>query len=629
MERISKIQGKRKRGRVQRGAARRSTRPHAHSHSFEVRRKAVQLCLEEGFPVEQVAREMGVGHSTLGKWVRVYRAQGEAGLQSKPTRPNRQRPKVAPAVKTKVVDLKRRHPDVGIQKISQFLRRVLFLPVSRETVRRTLHEHQLLKTPRPKPQRNPPQPRFFERATPNQMWQTDIFTFRLGGKNAYLIGFLDDHSRYVVGLDVFRSQTAEHVLEVFRRAVAEYGVPKEVLSDQGRQYSSWRGTTRFEAELRKERVHHIKSRPHHPMTLGKIERFWKTIWEEFLVRAQFDSFESAGERIRLWVKHYNHRRPHQSLEGLCPADRFFAIAQELRQVIERGLQENVLELALRGQPRSPFYMVGRMGEQSVVIRAEKGQVKMLVDGAEPRPQREVTYDLEGGGAREYGNHSQEGAAAVQCPAARAGGAVDLDRAAAPGGSLSGAGDQPEGALPLGRAGAGGDASGAGGADAPRTGSRAEPETGAAGGAPSGAAEGPHGQAGEAVGQAAGTESPAAGQVDHPGGAGGIRDERSATQPAPARLGPAAGAANHAGAERGGECPGSRPAIRDLPQDVLQVGATGLGRDGEGTGQSGPRAPAAAPRPGEGSPPTPDPGAAGQARRPAADGADPAVVGAAG
>ncbi|HSB72645.1 MAG TPA: transposase family protein [Candidatus Methylomirabilis sp.] len=94
--------------------------------------------------------------------------------------------------------------------------------------------------------------------------QTDIFTFRLGGKNAYLIGLLDDHSRYVVGLDVFRSQTAEHVLEVYRRAVAEYGVPKEMLTDQGRQFSSWRGTTRFEAELKKDRVHHLKSRPPPP-----------------------------------------------------------------------------------------------------------------------------------------------------------------------------------------------------------------------------------------------------------------------------------------------------------------------------------------------------------------------------
>ena len=299
MEGINEVQGKRRRTRPPRGAARRTIRPHAHAHPFEVRRKAVQLCLEESFPVQQVAHEMGVGQSTLSKWVRLYRAQGEVGLQSKPRRPNRPRPKVAPAVKAQVVELKRHHPDLGIKKISQFLRRMLFLPVSQETVRRTLHEQQLLKQPRRKPQRNPPRPRFFERSSPNQMWQTDIFTFRLGGKNAYLIGFLDDYSRYIVGLDVFRSQTAEHVLEVYRRAVAEYGVPKEMLSDQGRQYSSWRGTTRFEAELRKDRVHHIKSRPHHPMTLGKIERFWKTIWEEFLVRAQFDSFESACERIRL------------------------------------------------------------------------------------------------------------------------------------------------------------------------------------------------------------------------------------------------------------------------------------------------------------------------------------------
>src|SRR6516165_2105236 len=621
MEETKKVQGKRRRTRPPRGAARRTGRPHAHSHSFEVRRKAVQLCLEEGFPTERVAREMGVGLSTLSHWVRVYRAQGEGGLQPQPGRRNRPQPKVAPAVKAKVVELKRRHPHLGIQKISQFLRRMWFLPVSRETVRRTLHEHQLLKKPRPKP-------RFFERSTPNQMWQTDIFTFRLGGKNAYLIGFLDDHSRYVVGLGVFRSQTAEHVLEVYRRAVAEYGVPKEILSDQGRQYCSWRGTTRFEAELRKDRVHHLKSRPHHPMTLGKIERFWKTIWEEFLERAQFDSFESAGERIRLWVKHYNHRRPHQSLDGLCPADRFFAIAQELRQVIERGLQENLLELALRGQPRSPFYMVGRMGEQSVVIRAEKGQVKMLVDGEEPRPPQEVTYDLEGG-SHEQRNQSQEGTAPLQCPAARAGGTVGLDRAASPPGSLSGTRDQSDRAVGLGEAGTGGDAQGAGVAGAFVIGTGAQPQSGVVVGAPINAAEGTPGQVGEAAGQAARTEITTADQVNPAPAAGGCHDERSEIDRPPASLGPAAGAVNHAGAERGVECPGGSPAVGRLPQDLLQVGATGLSGDGGGLGRSGTGPSAAANRPGEGSSPASDPGATGDAGSPGADGADPAAVTAAG
>ena len=155
MEGIREVKGKRKGTRPPRGAARRPKRLPGHSHPFEARRKAVQFCLEEGFPVPQVAREMGVGRSTLTKWMRLYRDQGEAGLQSKPILRNPPRPKVAPAVKAQVVELKRHNPELGVKKISQFLRRVLFLPVSRETVRRTLHEQQLLKKPRRKPQRNP------------------------------------------------------------------------------------------------------------------------------------------------------------------------------------------------------------------------------------------------------------------------------------------------------------------------------------------------------------------------------------------------------------------------------------------------------------------------------------------
>ena len=77
-------------------------------------------------------------------------------------------------------------------------------------------------------------------------------------------------------------------------------------------------------------MHHIKSQPHHPMTLGKIERFWKTIFLEFLARAQFESFEDAQERIRQWVKYYNHKRPHQGIGGLCSADRYLEIQTELR-----------------------------------------------------------------------------------------------------------------------------------------------------------------------------------------------------------------------------------------------------------------------------------------------------------
>jgi hypothetical protein len=129
------------------------------------------------------------------------------------------------------------------------------------------------------------------------------------------------------------------------------------------------------------------------MTLGKIERFWKTIYEEFLVRAQFVSFEEARERIRNWVQYYNHKRPHQGIGGLCPADRFFEIQAELKKTIEQGIADNALEMALRGKPREPFYMVGRMEGQSVVLRAEKGKLRLMVDDEEGGEKQEMVYDV--------------------------------------------------------------------------------------------------------------------------------------------------------------------------------------------------------------------------------------------
>ena len=361
-------------------------------YPFELRMKAVKLHLNEGISAKDIAEELGICRETVHVWSKRYRKDGEDGLRTKKGGPTGS--KTPSAVKKKIAQIKKEDPTRGKKKISQILRRIFFLKASPETVQKTLKEEGLVEKPkkRKKPKKNPARPRFFERARPNQMWQSDIFTFRLGGRNAYLIGFLDDYSRYIAGMELYRSQTAEHVLEVYRRAIGEYNVPRELLTDNGRQYTNWRGKTRFEKELKKDNLRHIRSSPHHPMTLGKLERFWKTIFGEFLSRAQFDSFENAQDRVKLWTKHYNHRRPHQGIGGLCPADRFFEIQNELKKLIEEGIEENVLELALRGRPKEPFYMVGRMGGQSVVIQAEKGKVKMTVDGEDET--REMEYALE-------------------------------------------------------------------------------------------------------------------------------------------------------------------------------------------------------------------------------------------
>ena len=394
--------------------------------SFEERLRAVKLHLEEGFTQEMVAKEMGISSAAVYKWVARYRLQGEEGLKSQYG--GNRGPRLAEPVRDKILELKKEEPTRGIKKISQLLRRVFFLQASPETVRKTLKEQGLIKSP-PKPRRNLVRPRFFERATPNQMWQTDIFTFRLGGRYAYVIGFMDDYSRFMVGADLFRSHTAENVLEVFRVAVGEYQPPKEMLTDNGREYVNWRGTTRFQAELKKNGIHHFKSRPHHPMTLGKIERFWETIWQEFLSRAQFESFESARERIRLWIKYYNHKRPHQGIEGLCPADRFFEIASELRKTIEAGIKENLLEMALRGEPKAPFYMVGRMEGQSVILRAEKGKLKLSIDNGNEN--KELVYDLK----QPQDQKTTDSLAKLLSPGQSPGGSGGVDRTVQGGRSL--------------------------------------------------------------------------------------------------------------------------------------------------------------------------------------------------
>jgi transposase InsO family protein len=543
--------------------------------TFDERLRAVKLHLEEGFTVELVAREMGVSYAAVSKWLQKYRRHGEEGLKDHDPGPGQR--KIPEPVRARIVELKKEEPSRGIKRISQLLKRVFFLQASSETVRQTLHQEDLIQSP-PKPRRNLVRPRFFERATPNQMWQTDIFTFRLGGRYAYLIGFMDDYSRYLVGADVFRSQTAENVLEVFRVAMSEYNPPKEMLTDNGRQYTTWRGTSRFEAELKKSGIAHFKSRPHHPMTLGKIERFWETIWQEFLSRAQFESFESARERIRLWIKYYNHKRPHQGIEGLCPADRFFEIASQLRKTIASGIQDNLLEMALRGQPKAPFYMVGRMEGQSVILRAEKGKLKLSIDNGNEN--KELTYDLK-----------PEPASAPSSPLVpgdrkSSGSPGGVDRPVPGGGSLPATQDQLHDLSALAAPGHGGDAAGAGEPGQPEPGTGVEP-----------APASPAGQPPATTQHRQDRQPPGADPACQPGGACGktpVDDSLGTTsQPDPAGQG---------GADHGS---GGGAPVGHLPPGILQMGAAGLAGAAPITGGPAQGPASLGTGPGEGT--TPEPG----------------------
>lgn len=571
---------KKRKNKTPRGFSRKTSR----RFPLDFKLRAVKMHLEEGFSYALITEELDVSDQTVMRWVARYRRFGEVGLHDLKTGPGQ--PHLPDPVRDKIIELKKAEPTFGIKRISQLLRRWFFLPASPETVRRHLHAAELMPESSPPKKRNLTRPRFFERATPNQMWQSDIFTFRLGGRYAYLIAFMDDYSRFIVGADLFRSPTAAAVIEVYRVAVGEFQPPKEMLTDNGRQYTTWRGVSRFEAELKKDRVAHFKSRPQHPMTLGKIERFWSTLWQDFLVRAQFDSFDAARERIKLWIKYYNHKRPHQGIEGLCPADRFFGIQNELRKTIEAGIQQNLLELALRGKPQAPFYMVGRMDGQSVVLRAEKGKLKLSVSDQNNNPEQELTYDLHQD--RKDGTQETNAHPTAQCPGQSPGGAGGVDGALQAGGCLPPVEHQMDHLQSMAAAGDGGHAPSAGVSCEPEQGR--SPESAFTGVAPTSPTDDDGGTPDQPIGTVAQ-------QGCQPGlacGKNGVDECQSQTT----------GGGDLQGALRSADRDGSGASTGHLPPAILPMGTTGLAGSARGAGEPAHR-PAQEPNgPGEGGAPTP-------------------------
>ena len=130
--------------------------------------------------------------------------------------------------------------------------------------------------------------------------------------------FQDDHSRFIVSYGLHASQSSALVLEVLRAGIASHGRPEEILTDNGSQYVTWRGKSAFPRELEKLGIQQIVSRPRHPQTLGKIERFWGTLWRECVETAVFVDLGDARTRIGHFIDHYNFQRPHQGLDGLVP-----------------------------------------------------------------------------------------------------------------------------------------------------------------------------------------------------------------------------------------------------------------------------------------------------------------------
>jgi hypothetical protein len=191
---------------------------------------------------------------------------------------------------------------------------------------------------------------------------------------------MDDHSRFIVGYGLHSSASGAMVRETFESCIANFGAPIEVLTDNGTQYNTWRGKSAFTKLCEKRGIKQVIAKPRRPQTLGKVERFWGTLWRECVEAAIFRDLDDARERLRHFIDYYNFQRTHQGIDGLVPADRFFSAAPEVKETLKKRVEQNALDLAQHGTPRKPFYLTGRVGGATISLHGEGDKVIFTNDG---------------------------------------------------------------------------------------------------------------------------------------------------------------------------------------------------------------------------------------------------------
>ncbi len=205
-----------------------------------------------------------------------------------------------------------------------------------------------------------------------ELWQMDIMggVKLKGGGELHIITGLDDHSRFCVSALLVPRATARPVCEALALALRRYGVPEQILTDNGKVFTSrfgpGRGEVLFDRICRENGIKHLLTAPHSPTTTGKVERFHKTVRAEFLADRTFGSVEEAQEQLDDWARSYNEERPHQGIGMVPPAKRFaLADSEPFIPVIPGPQEDKVPEKVSRGPEKRLTRRVGDSGRISL------------------------------------------------------------------------------------------------------------------------------------------------------------------------------------------------------------------------------------------------------------------------
>jgi transposase InsO family protein len=294
---------------------------------MEQRYQAVLAVVQDGWKVTEVAARLGVSRQSVHAWMARYEQGGLAALADRSHRPGACPHQISAEIEALICELRREHPGWGPRRIEHQLARHGTQPVpGRSSIYRCLKRHGLIELRRRRERRD--EFKRWERDRPMQLWQMDVMggVGLEDGAELKVVTGVDDHSRFCVAAGLVRRATSKAVCEVLVASLARYGIPDEILTDNGKCFTGRYGPhpveVLFDRVLRENGISHRHTGIRSPTTTGKIERFHQSLRKEFLDGKIFASLEDAQAELDAWVTDYNTERPHQSLEMATPADRF-------------------------------------------------------------------------------------------------------------------------------------------------------------------------------------------------------------------------------------------------------------------------------------------------------------------
>jgi transposase InsO family protein len=290
----------------------------------------INAVLVEGRSVAEVCEAHDISRSWLYELIGRYRELGDEGLRPLSKRPSSSPTRVSPAVEEQIVALRKELTDLGVDAGAHTIhyhltrRRRRAVP-SVATIWRVLSRRGFVT---PQPHKRPKSSwRRFQAELPNECWQADTTHWALAdGTDVEILNVIDDHSRLLVASRTFVTAKAADVVETFHLGAAEHGLPASMLTDNGAIFTaaSRNGTCVIELELLALGIDYKHSRPYHPQTCGKVERFHQTLKKWLAKQPPAGNLAALQAQLDQFAGYYNTIRPHRALGRRTPAQAFAA-----------------------------------------------------------------------------------------------------------------------------------------------------------------------------------------------------------------------------------------------------------------------------------------------------------------